>query len=559
MRLRRSPLASLALLSALTLGAGCKTDKRDSEPSPDAPKPSEPAKPEPGATKAPSTSAALPESTTPPIDSPAITELGEVIATVQLPGGAAMSDLAPIVDSFKPGSSALLAVQAPTMLGQLAGMSLDGAKLSAPISIVVLDPSTYPQPIGLLVETEDLELLRASANKVGHAVHDREGRALIGPPALVDSAEDFAFANLSKVPDHSEIVIYPAPLRRAFADKIGEALAQIPTAMAGTGFEGTMTKMVEMYVQTFEAMSEQTERIVISASPSQTSNDLFMRFYPVAGTTFASFIAAQTPADHSLLAKLPANAGQGGLMSGELRAGAAKDAMLGFMIEAIQMLYSNTMTSEAWTKLVNDWIATLDGRFTASFSMDLANPATPSMRMLTVFGSTDEAAMRAAWRAMMGAMTMDGAPLIQMMGMSVNVVFEPGALDHEGVPVDRYTTKIDASTMTPEAQAAMQKSGGLEQIMHMAAFDQLGAMASSADDMAELIDAARGKTKTFEPSKGIQRAMEVSQARGESLFYYLDFAALLPAGSAGELPFGAMVMGMGKQGEALSVCLSLRK
>src|SRR5690606_32975687 len=114
--LTRHRLVPLALLGALTLGPACKG--KDDPAKQDNPKSTDSTN-DPAGKAAPNPAGAsgLVEN---PTDSPAVAELGEVVATVQLPSGFKLSDIAAVLDGIQPGASAMLGLQLPTLLEQAA-------------------------------------------------------------------------------------------------------------------------------------------------------------------------------------------------------------------------------------------------------------------------------------------------------------------------------------------------------------------------------------------------------------------------------------------------------
>jgi hypothetical protein len=560
-------LAPLALLSALTLTSACTTPDKD-EPAATQPAGTEssPAKP------SPKPAAPLPTVATPTTDSRPAAATGGVIATVHVPSGTAMTDLAAAVDNLKPGTSGLLKMQAPSMLGQMMGMDLAGAKLAGPLSLVVLDPLQHPKPLALLVEVENLDVLTESAKTGGNELRSRDGRALIGPADVVAAAESFAFDNLTQPLDHSEIVIYPRPLLNAMRPQIDKALAEMNAALSTSASGPNAAKFIDMYLQALTTMAEQTDRMVISVGASQTSTDLFMRMYPTKGSALEAFTQAQMPSDHALLAKLPGGTEPPALMSGTLLAGGARDALMGWTVGFMRSTYASELSPEEWTKILGAWLDTSDGRFATTIDINLGGmagqPGQPGqplgMRFGGLLGATDSTAMRTAWRDMIRGMTASDGPT-EIMGMRFTMSLQSDALEHDGVPVDLFRTTTDVSQLPPEQQAVMKTMGSTDQAMHIASFDQFGAMASAGTDGATIrsfIDAARGKGTTYQPSAAVQAAIDSSVQNGESLVYYIDFAKLLasaPTPVPVDMPFSAVVMGMGRHGEALSTRVSLRK
>lgn len=560
-RRRLTPLALAALLSL----SSCK-DAKDTNPDTNKQGEGTPEK-QPGDS---------PKSVTPPpapkpleevapmtVDSAPIAEVGAVVMTAQLPTGTLLQDLVPVIDKFAPGTSMMLKLQLPPGLAELAGMSLEGAKLDAPFSIVVVNPALDEQPLALLVQVEDLAKLQANAASGGRELRERDGLALIGPAAVVAAAEDVAFNHLTKYPDHTEIVIYPAQLAESLAPQIAQAMAAMNAQLSATNPGVQM--MMQMYVDGLLGMTKQTERFVISVSAGKTTTDLFARVYPRAGTQLASFVAAQAPSTHPLLSKLPNTSAQTILMTGEMHAGAATPALIEFGIAAMNSMYADAMPVEVWSEIMTAWAESLDGQYAMSVNLSLpGGTAPPGMSLQGLIGASDAAGMRKAWRDMMGALAKaqanngDGGGL-DMMGMKVSVEYGEDVVTHEGVGVDLYTTNIDMQSVPEDQRAIMEAAGSARQSMNFASFDNVGALATADEDsqtMRALIDAARGKNPGFTPAGGLASALATSTERGESLFTYFDIGSFTPAGAA--VPFRVIVMAIGKQGDALSMRLSLQ-
>jgi hypothetical protein len=565
MRTHRRRLAPLALLSALTLTAACTTPDKE-EPAATQPTGSSTDKP------APKPAEPLPTVAQPTTDSRPAANTGAVVASVHVPSGTAMTDLAAALDNLKPGTSSLLKLQAPTLLTQVTGADLGGAQLGGPISLVVLDPVAYPKPFALLVVVENLDVLTENAKNSGNEIRHRDGKALIGSADVVAAAESFAFDNLTQALDHSEIVIYPGPLLEALKPKIDEAIAQMNAQLSASPAGPNAAKFIDIYIKGLTAMAEQTDRFVISVGASTTSTDLFMRMYPTKGSALESFAQAQTPGDHSLLAKLPSGFEPPALMSGSMRAGEARDELMAWAVEFMRSMYQSELSVEEWSKVLGTWVDTFNGNFAVAIEINLGGLAgvagqgqAAGLRMSGLLGSTDPTAMRTAWREMIAGMTKVGGGTSEMMGMRFTMSMQADALTHDDVPVDLFRSTVDVSALPPEQQAALKLAGSTDQAIHFAAFDQFGAMASADADGANikgLIDSARGKGTTYQPSAPIQAAIDASVRNAESLVYYIDFNKMMASGPVplpADMPFTAVVMGMGKTGEALSLRVSLLK
>ncbi|MFO7561434.1 MAG: hypothetical protein R6X02_02220 [Enhygromyxa sp.] len=565
LRLRtRHRFVPLALLGALALSPAC--NKKDAD---------QPAQQDQDKAASSSSSSATSSKTSEapaagglvadPSDSPAIAEVGEVVATIQLPSGTKMSDVAAFIDYFQPGASMMLAMQLPALLEQAAGFDLGkSARLDAPMSLLILNPASHPKPLALLVEAKDPAKLSEQAKAEGHEVEQRDKLLLIGPAGVVDAAKDFAFANLTRYPDHSEIIIYPKLLMSSYASTLRDGIGA-SMAVLGAGNDG-LAQMMRSYVEAIVALGEQTDRLVLSVGGGSGSADLIARVYPIQGSLLASYIAAQTPSDHALLSKLPAESGMM-LASGHLRAGAAGDAFLDWSVKTMTPIYGS-MSADEWMALFKPWLDNLDGSFAMRMHMTMPTPTgqaapVPAMQMHALLGINDATTLRAAWREMLNKM-MAGAA-IEMMGMKVIAKHTPDALEHDGVPIDLYSTSVDASGLPPAQAAAMQAAGSGEQAMHLAAFDKVAAMTSADADgqtMRTLIDTVRGKQGGLELSGNFAKALEASKQRGDSMLMVFDFAAVMasmPTPPPSPIPFSGMSVGVGKHDAALSVRVSVLK
>ncbi len=555
-RLSRIRFASLALLGALTLSPACKSE----DPSKTDPAKQEPSEGEPGAT--PET----PKSATPPAagagtstgDSPAVTETGEVVATVQLPTGAKMTDIAAAIDAIQPGTSTILSMGLPAGLKDATGFDVAAtAKLDAPMSFVVVDPTSHPKPLALLVEAKDADALSEAAKGAGHAVERRGDLVLIGPQDVVDAAKDFAFTNLVKYPDHSEIIIYPQKLVRTLAGTISTGLDAMTAALAGEGGEG-MTQMFRSYAEAMVAIGEQTERVVIRVSSSPSGAELIARAYPVADSTLAQFVAAQQPSDHALLAKLPSDSPTM-IMSGNLLAGPARDAFVKFTSEIMGPVYGGLSAAD-WEALMKPWLDNLDGRFAAAIAMEIAPGSAPNMRMHVLMGVNDSATLSTGWRAMLSKMA--EGPGLEMMGMTITAKHEQKVLEHDGVEVDLYGSSIDTSKLPPEQAAAMAAAGSGSQSMHLAAFDEYAAMTTfdaEGEAIRAVIDAARGKGDNLAISAPMTLALDAAKQRGDSMVVFMDVGSVASQAGPQQVPFSAISMSTGSTDGVLELRMSVIK
>lgn len=553
----RFRFASLALLGALTFSPACNKGGDDSGKAADKPadkKSTEPTEQQPPKVTAPSAPVAN------PTDSPAVAEAGEVVATVQIPTGVKMSDIAAVIDSMQPGASMMLAMQLPAALEKAAGFDLGkNAKLDAAMSFVIVDPASHPEPLALLVEAKDAAALSEAAKAAGHGVEQRGDTLLIGPADVVSAAKDFAFTNLTKYPDHTEIIVYPQRLLKSYADAIDSGIAEVGTLLAAQGGEN-MTQMLQSYFKGLVSVAGQTERVVVSVTSTPASADLIMRFYPVANSQLASFIGAQAPTDYALLGKLPSGGGMM-LMAGDFRAGPVRDALVEWSAGIMGPMYGG-MSADEWNTMLKPWLDNLDGRFAMSMNMTLDPSKGAQMQMQGLMGVSDSVALLAGWREMLSKMS--SGPAVEMMGMKISSKHETKVLEHDGVEVDLYSSTIDTSALPPDQAAAIEKAGTGNTSMHLAAFDNYAVMSTAdADGQAvrAVIDAARGKGTNLELSPTLTSVIDASKQRGDSWLMYFDLAAVAANAPTPppQLPFKGMSMAAGKYETGLGVRVALYK
>lgn len=568
MRLHRRRLRPIILLSALSLACS-KTPEppppsADEAPAKEETPAKEEAPEEPTKEQAPAP-AAVPAPVGAPQaleDSAPIAELGEVVATAQIPTGTQMNDLAAFADWIQPNVSTLARMQAPKLLEEGAGMKLAGAKLDGPISLLVVDPSKHDSPVGLFVAVADSEKLAAAAEKAGRGYLEREGYALLGPKDVVEAAGEWAFANLLKAPDHSEFIVYPGPLMEAAGPMIEEGMRAANEQMAAQGTPG-MSALLGAYEAGFRGLTSQTERIVLSVAAGQASSDINMHFYPKAGSQMEKFIAAQVPSDHALMKQLPPNEKAGFVMSGELHGGEAHAALVEFMGEVSGAMYKSELSAAQWSELMGTWLDVLDGRVAMAIDASSMAEGKPKMMISGLMGARDTESMRKVWRELIETFVkVSGASGTEMMGMGISAKFEPEARAHEDVAVDRYTTTLDISKLPEEQRAIIEEAGATTQAMEFAAFDNLGAMSSTegGHSVDQLIDSARGKGGTFTPSAALTAVFADAQSHGESFIYFMDLASMVPPEQQQQMPVSSASASLGRlPSGALGFRVSLRK
>jgi hypothetical protein len=270
----------------------------------------------------------------------------------------------------------------------------------------------------------------------------------------------------------------------------------------------------------------------------------------------AAFVKAQVPAQHQLLSKLPASSKDSIVFSGLLRAGSAQKAIVDFGVEAMKTMYQKEGLGKLAEQL-GPWFAAFDGRVAMTMSVNLdASQGGSAPRIRYLLGSSDSKAMRKGWHEMFDLLVeqSDGTSSLKLMGMSSKIEINKNVLQVDGVEVDHYHSLFDVESMPVEQRIAFEKTGAADQNMYFAAFDQYAAMTSDLDgkrSIASMVMAARGKEAGFQPSASLASVLEGSKARKESLVMYMETGSLLQANTAAAVPFQSIIMGIGKDKDAL--------
>ena len=438
-------------------------------------------------------------------------------------------------------------------------MDLSGADLNAPISAFVVNPETHKTPLVALVKAQDSAKLEAAAKAAGLSIVLKNGLALVGDPAAVESVKSLAFASFS-VPSKEMVArIYPDVVLASYKDDLQGAFKNMDAMFAAQPGGAAVRSIMLAYEEAIIAMGEQSEVVELRVATAGDASELHMRIIPKRGTTMAALAAAQVPSQHALLGKLPASASGAIVFSGDLRAGAALKPMLEFSSKMMNAMISTGDNSEL-PAILEEWFATLDGQTAVSMTMDMSNPVAPNMDVTYLMGTSDADAMRTGWRKMLTLMADRAiAGTSEMMGMKLDISFQEKALDIEGIEVDRYTTKL-ADGMTEDEKAAVAGTN-VEQNMLLATFDNLSVMSLSINSersIAATIASARGKAPGFSIVGGLATELERSKSLKESLVFSMNVASLIPGNAQVQIPFSSVAVGFGQDSGALTLRVSVR-
>jgi len=321
-------------------------------------------------------------------------------------------------------------------------------------------------------------------------------------------------------------------------------------------------EILEAYAEIIVALAEQSEFMDLSLGTEGGTSELFFRVQPRSGSTLAALVAAQMPAKHELLGKLPASAASSILMSGQLHAGDAAKPISDFAMKYAGKIFTSDATGK-FAAMFAEVLAVQDGRFAMAMDVNMSNPLAPEFAMTSLVGTRLGAnAARKALRDVIGALLAQSEKgKTQIMGMPFELSFQEKTFEVDGVAVDRYTSKLDIDGLNEEMRLAVGTMPMQDQLMHLAVFDNLMAMTSSpksAELVKSVISAARGKSKNLVLAGRQAKALDRSKALKESLLMSIDITGLMPA-EAPPIPFSWFALGMSADHGAMQFRFAMSK
>ncbi len=434
-----------------------------------------------------------------------------------------------------------------------AGMDLSGADINGSVAALLLSPNKYESPIVLRLKVLDADAMRRAAKDAGKRVEFVGNLAIVGDADAVKAASHYAFNTLSENFSEFGVTVYPQILLAIYADQIEERLAN-PVA----SIEQTIpfaSGILDAYLSLGVSLGEMSERIDISISSDAGEVNLVLDLHPVPDSALASFVGAQVPSNHDLLPKLGADGGGMIVVSGELRAGSAKEQLLDQVSHYTALMMGDQMAK--LNELMRPWLDSLDGRLSMSMTMpftpDMLKSQTP-MSMRYLMGSSNSKTMLENMRTVFAKMATSG---VESMGVKLNTKFTP-KIDTEGdVEIDFYSGTFDLTTATPEQRIVLEPAAKLQKPIYLAAFDDVAAMAmgDSSDIVKKMIRSARGQAPPFVPGRSLAQALASSKAKKESFLFYVGIGPMMPA----NIDLEGFTMALGKNADALRIRFSVNK
>lgn len=421
-------------------------------------------------------------------------------------------------------------------------IELEGVDAGAPLSVLMVGADAG-LGVAALVEIEDSEGLVRTAEAAGLSVRSRDGLGLVGEPAFVDAAEDFAFEHLRAAPDHSELVIYPALLELLVSEEAEQDIGPLVGRESALGV--LLAAHRPLFFEWARVLVSQVDHVNVSLARDADSSEVFVHIYPRSGTELETFIAAQRPSDYGLLDEIPGPGWPDYIIAGdvELAAGAASEQLVEVLVKELGALFGPARGGRSWSELSTDWISTLTGELALA---QVRRPLGPSAQGVIMLGSRKGESSQASWRELRAAQ----GPV--RIGIPSHLELDLDGQSYDDVMIDVATRRSLPGGEVPAGQELL--------VNYSAGFDQRWVFVDPKPlTVAKVINAVRGhgEFSTLAAAPELVPALADSRALGESVLVWirprdsLNVAGLPIRGEA-------LTIGLGRRGDALSVHLGLR-
>jgi hypothetical protein len=468
-----------------------------------------------------------------------------LLALVELPRGADLSELGAAANEIKPGAGFLVNAALSSQIQPLLRAAVAEGTLSEQDPIRLFIVANTPNEPELVVAAKPSRGPVKAAD--GGDVVEVGGSVVAGNKAAVQQVASYAAALAAKAPPRRAravvyvghvIKVYEAPVRAA-----GGGIA----ALAPQGADSTIPKLMSTYVDGLITWAKQTETLEVSVGRRTGEARLQLVFTARPRSAFAEFCAAQRPHTFGMTRKLPHRDNPTVVAEARLRFTEALTTLAAEMFAA--MLKQPTGKHLAQTKGL---FRLLTGEF-ATVMVMTAGPSLPVMNNASIMGTRDAPAARRIMEEMLSVMA--SSP-VDFAGIKHHMSFTPAAFEYQGVAVSEMTSKIQLAGPVP--------SGPQHQRTQWSALDGLLVTAQTSDrsqmPIRAAIDTIRGKAAGLTLSATAQRAMTRARQTKASAAMFVDTRSLLRASAgadtANKVPITGLNMSLAFSRQTMTLELS---
>lgn len=442
-----------------------------------------------------------------------------------------LSQVAAYADAVNPGFGAMIApAQMLRMLGASVGApSLDGVDLSKPIYLLLLDPQKGGGQALLVVGVSNEATLAGSVGG-GSMVQVHDGFAAVGKSASLTAASPYALSNLIKnaPPKEPHVVVYMSRIMDSYGAQFE---AQMRQSM------GSKSGPEQIVAESIHNALRSIDRIEASLEASATNATASVSFFPVKGSSLATWSGSQKPAAYDVAARLPA---------GPWLMVAADD------IDWSPLAGFFTQLAQAQGKPeLGDWFGALGHE--AAFA--LYAKKNEAVRVTGVVSTNDAAKMQKLLTTYIKTMAQ------KMPEMdSMKVTAKANGYSTGGAKLAEITVKPGPKTDAADKKKFEKQfgKGGLKSYVGVTGSWLVFSVdkATSAKKLtAKLVRSAKAKKPKSSLGAQIEGALSDSKARKESGVVVFDMAAIAPNKAAAK---GATVtLGLGFEGSTVKSRISV--
>ncbi|MCG8423837.1 MAG: hypothetical protein MJE77_38565 [Proteobacteria bacterium] len=465
----------------------------------------------------------------------------EVIALLELPSLHDVGSAAEVINTFQPGSSGFLTAMLAAKIPQLASASsLDGADLARPVRAIFVAPKKHEYPVLLAVSVTDGDKLKKSASPA--EVVAKDGFAVIGASDVVSIAKMSEYGlSLSRTSkSKTRATVFIEPVMASYRANVQSEIGEIKRKFAALGATGPLSQFLDVYMQVFSGLTEQTESVELSPAVKGKLAGIDVILHPRPGSLLAGIISAQRSNNFELMAKLPA-ASPALVIGGELHIGPALDTAVDMatrVFGAVLSKGSGDKNNDQMRSLIEPWVELTSGEFAMGLTSFLPRP-----RLSQLFRVTDGARAKNQLVRMMKAMA---DVEMEMMGVTQTISIELGAFVHDGIEVARQKTLVELKENTAVAQAAIAAQSGGNNDSYFATVDSyfLGGMGDEGA-IRDVIDSVRGKSSGLKPTGDLAQVLTMARQQKDSVVLFVDLTRMAVASAS---PTSAAMTGVGGLG-----------
>ena len=441
----------------------------------------------------------------------------ELLVTMSLGPSTALDAARTFLDAVKPGLAAV--ASEPVLRKELAAgvnvASIEGLDWTAPLYVLIVDTGGKTVGRAIVGKVSDEKTLLENLGTAHSAING--GWAVLGSDQVIRKIGNYALATLPSrtAVTSPTIVVYLSRLFTKYRTEIDAARKAMATQIAMTQGSAQMAQVSQSMVDGLISVLADSDQGLLTLDASKGQIAVELALVPKPRTRLAKFTGAQRASDYALLARLPAT-GATMLFAGRIDGGPYRKGML----DIWSSVYGQGIADKQVSRALDAILRATTGDIAMTWQFGAGKP----MEFVQAFGVTDPRGVDRAF-AKLGSLFRTPRTF-ESSNIATTIQSNPTPLEHDGVKLGTFDVTFDVGKATEPVRNKMKQMLQPNSTEHVGIVDKLGIVTMNADPSA-LIDALRGKGKTFSPDPTMAAMLDASRARQESVVMAMDLAALL--------------------------------